>query len=143
MPLFKEFTSPPERETESLHINALDPGGSHNGKGKDTLLPPRCDLVQLLQSLAYPPRFKKSSCILDKHPDDRVSTATGYNRSAPPSPKDSESTGHHFSRCTITDAKKSGPESAAFSPGYRNNYSHHMYFIIKGNPPTPPPYFYQ
>ena len=42
----KEFTSPPERDTESLHLNAPDPGGSHNGKGKDTSLPPVCGLVQ-------------------------------------------------------------------------------------------------
>lgn len=83
VPLFKEFTSPPERKPEPLHINAPDPKGPHNRKGKDTSLPLICDLVQLLPSLAYPPRFKKQSCILDKHPDDQVSTATSYNLQAP------------------------------------------------------------
>lgn len=39
VPLFKEFTSPPQRKTEPLHINAPDPRGSHKGKGTDTSLP--------------------------------------------------------------------------------------------------------
>lgn len=59
VPLFKEFTSPPERKTEPLHINASDPRGPHNGKGEDISLPLICDLVQLLQSVAHPPMFEK------------------------------------------------------------------------------------